>query len=350
MSLSLERKEKFDKLEAKVGKTPLIEITVDKRFNIPRGNRIFAKKEFCNPTGSHYDRYWVRYFRLKEEQGKIDPNLTSPLLETSTGNSGAAFAWVCRELGYPCEVFIPKDMPGARIEQIKHYNACVSYSPQHQYVDGLIKSFRERIETDKGKYRITNHANDQDTGVWGIYDLGTEIIGDLQDMGIPRIDYFVSALGNGLTTRWIGKCFRERFGNSTYLYGMEPKESPTVFQLMYPDKFKQLGLTTCSNGEHELIGTGPGIADFSFPNMREAALTEKLIKDIILESHEDWMRRSTQLSTYLNENVGHTSAACLDSAIKLIDQNQKIQNKIFVVIFYDEKWKYLDHLPQEHRN
>ena len=351
MLVSSEREKKFQELEAKVGHTPMIEITADRRFNVPRENRIFAKKEFCNPTGSHYDRYWVRYFRIKEEQGRLDPSMTSPLLETSTGNSGASFAWVCRELGYKCEVYIPRDMPEARIKQLEHYNATVSYSPENQYVDGLIKEFRKCIEEDNsGKYKITNHANDEEIGVGAIYDLGLEIINDLRAFNVHQVDYFISALGNGLTTRWIGRCFRDKFSQKTQMYGMEPIESPTVFQLMFPDKVKEMGLTISSNGEHELIGTGPGITDFSFPNMRKAALDEKLIQDIFLEKRQEWTARDNQLSCYLNEEVGHTSAACLDAAIKLINRRISMKRKNIVIIFYDAKWKYLDKIPQEYKN
>lgn len=349
MALTSERKRKYDELEARIGKTPLIEITSDKRFNVPRGNRIFAKKEYCNPTGSHYDRYWVRLLRVREEQGLIDPNQSFPLLETTTGNSGAAFAWACRELGYPCEVLIPQDMPAARIKQIEYYQAKVSYSPEGEYVAGLIRFFRKRLEKQHGRYIITNHANDQSDGVSAIYELGEEIISDFENIGVPNIDCFVSALGNGLTTRFIEQAFYDKYRGKTILYGMEPYESPTVYQTAFPERYRTEFHNIELSGEHELIGTGPGETGFAFPNMQKVIESEK-IKDIFLEKHDQWIERQRQLASYLNENVGHTSAACLDAAIRLVQTNPKMRNKNIVIIFYDAEWKYSDTFPQEYKN
>ncbi len=346
MALTPERKKKYDELEARVGRTPLIEIN-DRRFNIPRGNRIFAKKEYCSHTGSHYDRYWVKLLRIREEQDRIHPSQTFPLLETTTGNSGAAFAWACRELGYPCEVFIPIDMPRARILQIEYYGAKVSYSPEHEYVRGLIRSFRERLKLKGNEYVITDHATDQEDGVKAIYDLGNEIINDLGNMGVSSIDYFVSALGNGLTTRWIGQAFFDKFKDRTFIIGMEPYESPTVFQTVFPDRFKREYLSSELNKEHELIGTGPGETGFAFPNMRAMTDNNK-IKDIYLEKHNEWTFRDNQLSSFIGENVGHTSAACFDVAMKLAN-NGRVRDKNIVIIFYDAKWKYSERFPQEYR-
>jgi cysteine synthase A len=349
MAMTNDRKKKYDELEARVGKTPLIEVTANSRFQVPRGNRIFAKKEYCNPTGSHYDRYWVRLLRVREEQGIIDPNQSFPLLETTTGNSGAAFAWACRELGYPCEVFIPQDMPGARIKQLEHYNATVSYSPEGEYVAGLIRSFRERLKTQRRKYIITDHANDQCDGVSAIYELGKEIVSDIERFGVSEVDCFVSALGNGLTTRFIGQAFYERYGEKTSLYGMEPYESPTVYQSVFPEKYRTKFHNINLSGGHDLIGTGPGETGFAFPNMQKVIASGR-IKDIFLEKHDQWIQRYHQLARYLNEHVGHTSAACLDAAIRLVNTNPRMKNKNIVIIFYDADWKYSDKYPQEYRN
>ena len=350
MALTTERKKKYDELEERVGNTPLIEITADSRFNVPRGNRIFAKKEYCNPTGSHYDRYWVRLLRVLEEKDDIDPRLSSfPLLETSTGNSGAAFAWTCRELGYPCEVFIPGDMPAARIKQIQYYQAKVTYSPKEEYVAGLIGYFREYIKEHPREYMITNHANDQKDGVSAIYELGKEIICDLEKMNVSSIDCFVSALGNGLTTRFIEQAFNDKYSGKTVLYGMEPYESPTVYQNIFPEKYRSIFHDVKPSGKHDLIGTGPGKTDFAFPNMQKVIESGK-IKDIFLEKSDDWKRRQRELVEYLNENVGHTSAACLDAAIRLVEENPRMRNKNIVIIFYDADWKYSDDFPHKYEN
>ena len=65
------------------------------------------------------------------------------IIETSTGNSGASFAWACRALGFmDYHVVIPEDMPSARIEQIRSLGAKTILSPSGEYVRGLIDKFR----------------------------------------------------------------------------------------------------------------------------------------------------------------------------------------------------------------
>jgi cysteine synthase A len=114
-----------------VGDTPLYEIKSIRGKEEYNGCRIFCKEEYRNPTGSHYDRFWVEFFRSLELNRTINEgNIGNPIVETSTGNSGASFAWICRELGYKdYRVVIPADMPDTRKKQIESYGAKVHVSP-----------------------------------------------------------------------------------------------------------------------------------------------------------------------------------------------------------------------------
>src|SRR5580765_4898107 len=70
MSMDEARIAKYEGLRAEIGHTPLHEV---KSIVVPNGNRIFAKEEYLNPTGSHYDRVFVRLFEALEEQCAICP-------------------------------------------------------------------------------------------------------------------------------------------------------------------------------------------------------------------------------------------------------------------------------------
>jgi len=336
MPMSVNRAKLYEDLSKKIGKTRLIEIS-DARFGIYDGNRIFAKLEYENPTGSHYDRYWLRLLYTRESANIISPRQSFPLLETSTGNSGASFAWICQQLGYKCEVIIPQDMPKARIDQIRSYGATVTFSPEKEYVRGLIDEFKGILLHRGRNYIITNHANDQTDGVSAIEELGDEILADLRQapFNIDRIDAFISALGNGLTTRFVSKSLKKH-NPDMKLLGVEPCEIPTVFKARFPERFERECKDVNINMSHELIGTGPGETNFAFPNMR-AIMNE--INDIYLISAIEWKKREKELSDYIKQAVGHTSSACLEAAIKY---SKKVYGKNIVVIFYDPSWKYTD--------
>jgi|GEM_PF-1553389 len=340
MAISAARKSLYQKIAKEIGKTPLIEIN-DPRFNTHDANRIFAKLEYMNPTGSHYDRYWLRLLQTREEKGVISPSQSFPLLETTTGNSGASFAWACQKLGYKCEVVIPEDMPKSRVQQIKSYGAEIIFSPEKQYVRGLIDHFRGLLLHRRKEYIITNHACDETDGVGAIVELGEEIIEDLKSFhSVCKLDFFISALGNGLTTRFVSKALLIK-NPEMKIIGVEPYESPTVYKSRFPDEFEHKFKGKDINALHELLGTGPGETDFHFPNMRAVV---NQIEKIYLVKPEEWKMRERQLANFIDQKVGHTSSACLEAAIR---HSTHVYNKNFLVIFYDPSWKYTDNYGQE---
>lgn len=84
---------------ADIGNTPLVEVS----GLLQNGNRLFSKCEYMNPSGSHKDRTYLYIINTMEQQGVIKKGMT--LIDCSTGNGGAALAWVGREKGYKVVVF-----------------------------------------------------------------------------------------------------------------------------------------------------------------------------------------------------------------------------------------------------
>ena len=103
--MDIQREKLYRELESRIGNTPILKLSL----HLPYGNRIFVKEEFRNPTGSHYDRVYIHLLKEIEKEGKIVPGVT-PLIETSSGNAGSSFAWLCRELGYQAEVIVPEGL------------------------------------------------------------------------------------------------------------------------------------------------------------------------------------------------------------------------------------------------
>ena len=70
VGLTYERRKRYDTISQAIGNTPFIEVTT---LSLPRRCRLFAKEEYRNPTGSHYDREMFRFIKALEEDGKIEP-------------------------------------------------------------------------------------------------------------------------------------------------------------------------------------------------------------------------------------------------------------------------------------
>src|SRR5688572_25094453 len=93
VTMNEHRHELYAELFSKVGNTNLYKI---RHIEVPNGNKIFAKEEYQNPTGSHYDRVYPYLLYEAEKRGVISPSTTT-IVENSSGNAGASAAWACRE-------------------------------------------------------------------------------------------------------------------------------------------------------------------------------------------------------------------------------------------------------------
>ena len=99
-------------LSKSVGQTPLIKIS----------ERIFAKFEGANPSGSIKDRMASYIINDAEKNGLIKKGDT--IIEATSGNSGIAFAFLAAERGYKCIIIMPANMSEERKQMLRLYNQC----------------------------------------------------------------------------------------------------------------------------------------------------------------------------------------------------------------------------------
>lgn len=320
-----------------------------------RDNRVFAKEEYLNPTGSHYDRVFLYLLWELEKDGIIDPDPEAcamareqgkekyrHLIETSTGNAGASFAWLCRILGYEPHVVISESMPSVRHAHIQDLGGILHFSEGGRYAMGTIecltKLIRARKHTDEPLY-CTNHSVD-DRAIIGMRKAGREIVDYFKEKQ-EKLHYFVAALGSGVHLRGIGEVLLEdEWTKDVEIIGVEPFECPDHFLKKYSEEeFRKRYGISAKKGKHELLGTGSwlGASDrfVHTPKMRER------LKDIMLIQPNIWKQMQRQLVERECRLVGRTSAACLSAALDFARKG-KIHKKNFLIIFYDHAWKYLN--------
>jgi cysteine synthase A len=324
-----ERQALYKRLASTIGGTPLTALS---RIKVPNNNKIIAKEEYRNPTGSHYDRIMLKLLEGLENRGAFTQG--DLLTDTTTGNSGASFAWLCRVLKFRCEVIIPRDMPAARIAQIRSYGASIEYSESGRYVEGLLAHLQSRFEHASCQIKVPNHAGNTEFPPAAMRALGEEIAEDLGENGYPRADYFICALGNGAST-YVGEPLKAKLKTKTI--GFEPIESPTLFLRKFsPEIFRERYGIEAEQRSHELIGTGPGEVRFPFPLFDD---TLSGFDDIRLVKKEEWEPMMAELADLEGQHVGRTSAASVCVAMELA---KHVSDSTIVVLFYDQAWKYLD--------
>jgi threonine synthase len=97
------------------GDTPLVALP---RWGAANGlQRVYAKLEFANPTGSFKDRGMAVLVSVARSQG------ARHLVEDSSGNAGAAAAAYAARAGMTCTVYAPAAAPAAKLRQIRAYGA-----------------------------------------------------------------------------------------------------------------------------------------------------------------------------------------------------------------------------------
>lgn len=351
MRMEKNREALYKHLEKRIGHTPLYEIKhIAEDFRKKNKIRIFAKEEYRNPTGSHYDRVYLTLLRELEKSGTIRPGQT--LIEATSGNAGASFAWLCRILGFKPLIVISKGMPNIRPLHMFFLGGdeCkIIFSEKGKYAKGAADRLKDVIIKDKKlptnrrkKIWCPNHAVDYNA-ILGMKDCGQEIISELKKNS-TKLDYFVPALGAGVHVRGIGEKFREDgYTKDVKIVGTEPFEAPDNFRKKYPKRFKELFKVDPEKFElksHGLLGSGSwaGGSDI-FVHIREVLKWENF-EDIVLVKPENWRATKEDLIFKECKHVGRTSAACLWASLEYAKRND-ITNKNFLIIFYDPAWKYL---------
>src|ERR1700691_2526344 len=89
-----------------IGNTPLIRLgRIASEFP---GIEIFGKAEFFNPGGSVKDRAGLNMIREGERNGKLTHDKI--ILDSTSGNTGIAYAMIGAYLGYKVKLCLPKNI------------------------------------------------------------------------------------------------------------------------------------------------------------------------------------------------------------------------------------------------
>jgi cysteine synthase A len=330
--LATEREQLFSELADSVGNTRLVELT---HLPVPNGNRIFAKAEFENPSGSLYDRIYTTLFHRAEESGIVVPGIT-PLIEASTGNAGAAFAKCCQLLGYhDYAVITHADTPGARVQQMESYGACVLFSPPGLAAKGYVQLLEQLLAEDKAKKGGRIGSNPQRLYcVTKISPSTHELYYPIVDevfREVDRIDIFLGVVGSGGSLSGIGKRLKQA-NPETQVIAVDPIESPTTLTFLREQRVLEF-----NNFPHELWGASP----FGVP-LKKLNLDLSVVDGVMLVTSEEWRRGVMMLKGYEGLDVGRTSGAILSKALEVA---QRTSGKNLLITLYDPGWKYEDLYP-----
>jgi cysteine synthase B len=293
-------------IESLIGNTPLLSfrhITA----HLPADVHIFAKAEWMNPGGSVKDRAAANIIREAERSGALTPDRT--LLDSTSGNTGIAYAMIGAAKGYRVKLFLPQNASPERIAILRAYGVEIVFTDPLEGSDGAIRAVRELAAAEPERYFYADQYNNPANWQAHYQTTGVEIW--RQTRG--TVTHFVAGLGTSGTLMGTGRRLKE-YNPAVQVISLQP-DSP----------FHGLeGL------KHMPTAIKPGIYDESLADRNLGISTEA--------THE-MARRLAREEGYL---VGISAAAAMVGALQTAEEAaEQGRPAVVVTLFPDSAYKYL---------
>ncbi len=290
-----------------VGKTPLVRL---RNITAESSAEILVKLESFNPAASVKDRIGLSMIDAAEAAGKIREDTV--LIESTSGNTGIALAFVCAARGYRLILTMPDTMSMERRQLLSVFGAELILTPGEKGMSGAINRAADLAASDS-KYlllqQFENPANPKihrKTTAEEIWD----------DSG-GEIDIFVAGVGTGGTITGVSEVLKPR-KPGLKIVAVEPAGSPI--------------LSGGKPGPHKIQGIGAGF----IPEI----MKPELVDEVIQVSNEDAGLMARRLAREEGILGGISSGAALWAAwqVSLRPENA---GKTIVVILPDTGERYL---------
>lgn len=234
----------LDSLESRVGNTPLLPLQ-NVTLGLPSSIKIYAKAEWFNPGGSIKDRAALNIIYSALAQGDLPPG--KHLLDSTSGNTGIAYATFGAAMGIPVTLTLPANASEERIAILRALGAELILTDALEGSDGAMMVAREMAESSPDKYFYANqYANPAN---WRAHyeSTGPEIYAQTNG----QITHFVTGLGTSGTLMGVGRYLREKnpkiqiiaaqptgpFHGLEGLKHMESAQKPPIYDPKFPDQF-----------------------------------------------------------------------------------------------------------------
>ncbi len=283
-----------------LGNTPLVFLD---EIN---GNKIFAKLEYYNPTGSVKDR--PAYYMIKKalERGDIKEGAT--IIEPTSGNTGIGLAFMCARMGMKAILTLPDNMSVERRQILQALGAQLVLTPKALGMQGAIDKAEELHKQIEDSF-IPNQFENPDNALAHYETTAPEIFGKL------NADFILDGIGSGGTLMGIAKYVKDNKYPSK-IVGIEPEESPLI--------------TKGFAGGHGIQGIGA--------NFVPKLLDIKLIDKMMIIASNDAVQGAKELAFKYGVMGGISAGANYIAAKKLCEENV---GKNIVIIVPDNANKYL---------
>jgi len=231
-----------------IGNTPLVRLD---RFSPSDGTSIYLKLESFNPLSSVKDRLGIAMIRDAEEKELIGPETL--IVESTSGNTGIALAFICAQRGYRLALTMPESMSVERRRILSALGAELYLTPAQDGMNGAINKARELLESIPGALSLKQFENPANPD-YHETTTAPEIWKDLKG----KVDVFVAGVGTGGTFTGISR-FMKKQNPHIRTVAVEPGSSAV--------------LSGRQPGSHRIQGIGAGF----IPDVMDVNLADEII-------------------------------------------------------------------------
>jgi len=270
------------------------------------GVEFYAKAEWFNPGGSVKDRAALNMIREGELSGDMRPEKT--ILDSTSGNTGIAYAMIAAAKGYRVKLCLPTSATIERKRILAAYGAELVLTPGDEGSDGAIRRARQIYAEDPAKYfypdQYSNPAN------WRAHYQTTAV--EIWEQTRGRLTHFVAGLGTSGTF----------VGTTRRLKELNPAIRCISLQ---PD-----------SAFHGLEGW-KHMASAIVPKIYDASLAD----DALAVRTEDAYRLAKRLAREEGLVASPSAAAALAGCFRAAQSLPPGQRAVIVTVFPDSGEKYL---------
>ncbi|MGA2980528.1 MAG: cysteine synthase family protein [Terriglobales bacterium] len=289
---------------AQIGNTPLLSLDALTR-DLP-GIRLLGKAEWRNPGGSVKDRAAAGIVAEARRSGKLAPGKI--LLDSTSGNTGIAYAMLGAALGFPVTLCVPENVSPERKRILQAYGANIIYTDPAEGSDGALKIARQFAERHPDLYFYADqYSNDAN---WRAHYETTA--NEIWQQTEGRITHFVAMLGT--TGTFVGTTRR--------LKELNPRIRCISLQ---PD-----------SAFHGIEGA-KHLPSAIVPRIYDASLADQNLW-IVTEDAHAMARRLAREQGLL---VGVSAAAAVVGSLQIVESLRIDQRATIVTILCDSGEKYL---------
>jgi S-sulfo-L-cysteine synthase (O-acetyl-L-serine-dependent) len=288
----------------RIGNTPLLRLARI-AHDLP-GVEILGKAEWLNPGGSVKDRAAANIVAQAQASGKLTSGKI--LLDSTSGNTGIAYAMIAAAQGFPVTLCMPENVSVERKRILQAYGANIVYTDPADGSDGAIRMARELAAKHPDLYYYADqYSNDAN---WQAHYHGTA--NEIWQQTEGRITHFVAMLGTSGTF----------VGTTRRLKELNPRIRCISLQ---PDS----AFHGIEGAKHMASAIVPKIYD---PSLADA--------DLGISTEESYVM-AKRLAREEGLLVGISAAAAVVGCLQLARELKKNESAVFATILCDSGDKYL---------